>query len=92
MNTNEQGAQMSDTPRTDAAAVDLQEAICTRVLSNGRREYIWKYVPIDISRQLERELAAARRDAEEAKATLQAFINNQSRRNVPVEAPEKGGE
>lgn len=44
---------MSKTPLSDANEVDLDRDFSTRVLPNGRREVVTKYVPAHIARQLE---------------------------------------
>ena len=83
----------NDTPRTDAAAVDLQEVICTRVLKNGAREYIEHYVTIDFARELERdnarlreELAETKRDREEARDIHNSNMNRYAERAEQAEA------
>jgi hypothetical protein len=44
---------MSKTPLSDANEVDLNKDFSTRVLPNGRREVVTKYVPAHIARHLE---------------------------------------
>jgi len=59
---------MSDTPRTDAAAVSSEFV---------RREmdyYAHKFVLADFARQLERELAEARKDAERLNELQRRYI------------------
>ena len=50
--------EMSDTPRTDAEELDLRECIAVETFPNGCRQYVRKYVPSKLARELERELNA----------------------------------
>jgi len=56
---------MSDTPRTDAAEVDLSEVTCT-AFAEGKQVVVTKYVPSYKMREMERELAAERAAREQA--------------------------
>lgn len=51
-----------DTPRTNEWVVNLREAISIEYPGTGRKSYAVDYVPASFARQLEREIAALRKN------------------------------
>lgn len=60
---------VNDTPRTDAAKINLRECIGTEIVDD-RRRYIEWYVPVNECKKLERELAAANERADDLQRQL----------------------